>query len=119
MTVARPSSALAPAPLLEREQEVATLDSFVSQAGGAGARLGLIEGPAGIGKTSLLAEARRIAESDGIPVLRARGSELEREFAYGVVRQLFEPALGERRNRQRAFDGAAAAARAIFEAPDQ
>ena len=34
-------------------------------------------------------------------VLTARGSELEREFPFGVVRQLFEPPLmdGEARER--------------------
>jgi DNA-binding CsgD family transcriptional regulator len=103
--------------LLEREREVATLDSFVGGAGRAGARLGLIAGPPGIGKTSLLGEARRLAESEGIRILAARGSELEREFAYGVVRQLFEPALGDRKTRERAFADGAATARAVFEVP--
>ena len=28
-------------------------------------------------------------------VLRSRGTELERDFAFGVVRQLFEPPLAE------------------------
>ena len=31
----------------------------------------------------------------GMRVLRSRGTELEREFAFGVVRQLFEPPLAE------------------------
>jgi DNA-binding CsgD family transcriptional regulator/tetratricopeptide (TPR) repeat protein len=103
--------------LLEREREVATLDAFVGEVGRPGARLGLIGGPAGIGKTSLLAESRRLAESEGIRILAARGSELEREFAYGVVRQLFEPALADPDTRKRAFEGGAEAARAVFEAP--
>jgi DNA-binding CsgD family transcriptional regulator len=34
-----------------------------------------------------------MAEDRGFHVLRARGAELEREFAFGVVRQLVEPAL--------------------------
>ena len=103
--------------LLEREREVATLDAFVEGVGQPGPRLGLIGGPAGIGKTSLLAEARRLAESEGIRILAARGSELEREFAYGVVRQLFEPELADPKTRKRAFEGGAEAARAVFEAP--
>jgi predicted ATPase len=98
--------------LLEREREVATLDAFIEGVGRAGSRLGLIGGPAGIGKTSLLAEARRLAEAEGIRILAARGSELEREFAYGVVRQLFEPALAATRARERALGGGAAPARA-------
>jgi DNA-binding CsgD family transcriptional regulator len=50
-------------------------------------------------------------------VLSARGSELEREFPYGIARQLFEPLLGDPEVRERAFDGAAAAARPVFETP--
>ena len=53
----------------------------------------LVEGPAGIGKTELLAAARSLAEEAGLVVAIARGSELERGFAFGVVRQLFEPVL--------------------------
>ena len=34
--------------------------------------------------------ARAAAEDSGLLVLRARGAELERAFAFGVVRQLFE-----------------------------
>ena len=56
-----------------------------------GGRLLAIEGPPGIGKTALLAEARALAQEAGSQVLGARGSELERSFSYGVVRQLFEP----------------------------
>ncbi len=103
-----------PTGLLEREREVAGLDDFVSAIGRPGERIGLIEGPAGIGKTTLLAEARRIAESDGIRVIGARGSELEREFPFGVVRQLLEPLLAS--SPEGAFDGAAASARPVFEA---
>ena len=51
----------------------------------------VVEGAAGIGKTRLVAEARRRAESTGMRTLSARGSELERAFAFGVVRQLFGP----------------------------
>ncbi len=53
----------------------------------------MVEGPAGIGKTVLLAAGREVAEGEGFRVMRGRGAELEREFAFGVVRQLFEPAL--------------------------
>jgi DNA-binding CsgD family transcriptional regulator len=53
----------------------------------------VIEGPAGIGKTRLLRAARESASEAAMHVLHARGSELEREFPYGLVRQLFEQAL--------------------------
>ena len=62
----------------------------------------MVEGPAGIGKTALLAVARDAAEGEGFRVLRARGAELEREFAFGVVRQLVEPVLAGASEDERA-----------------
>ena len=62
-------------------------------------RLALIEGPAGIGKTRLLQEVRRLAAAEGARVLTARGSQLEREFGFGAVRQLFETALADPADR--------------------
>ncbi len=53
----------------------------------------MLEGPAGIGKTVLLAAARDAARGRGFRVLRGRGAELEREFGFGVVRQLVEPVV--------------------------
>jgi DNA-binding CsgD family transcriptional regulator len=80
-------------PLLEREGELATLEALVDAvAQGEGGAVA-IDGQGGIGKTRLLAEAVGRARDAGITVLEARASELEREFAFGVVRQLFEPAL--------------------------
>ena len=79
--------------LLEREVHVAALRALADAARGGGGRFVVIEGSAGIGKTRLLAEGRAIANSAGMRVLAARGGELEGEFAYGVVRQLFEPLL--------------------------
>ena len=83
-----------------------------------GGRLALVEGPAGIGKSRLLAELRVAAQEDDMRVLTARGSELEREFPFGIVRQLFEPPLADGEARERWLSGAAAPARAIFEAAD-
>jgi DNA-binding CsgD family transcriptional regulator len=96
--------------LLERENEVASLGALVRDAASGTARLALVEGPAGIGKTRLVAEARRDAADAGLRVLSARGGELEREFPFGVVRQLFEPAP--------VLEGAAGAARPVFETVD-
>jgi DNA-binding CsgD family transcriptional regulator len=79
--------------LLEREAQVAALEALVDAARSGGGRFAVLEGSAGIGKTRLLAEARAIAGSAGMRVLAARGGEFEGEFAYGIVRQLFEPLL--------------------------
>jgi class 3 adenylate cyclase/DNA-binding CsgD family transcriptional regulator len=104
------------ADLLEREAELAALDALVA-AVPAGGRLLAIEGPAGIGKTRLLSEARGRAQASGMRVLAARGSELESEFSYGVVRQLFEPLLASapREERNELLAGAAELASPIFD----
>ena len=78
--------------LLECEMELAVLDELIAEVADGG-RLLVVEGAPGIGKTRLLAEARRRARDSGIAVLSARGLELEHELAYGVVRQLFEPVV--------------------------
>jgi ATP/maltotriose-dependent transcriptional regulator MalT len=101
--------------LLEREQERAWLRALTVEARGGEARIALIEGPAGIGKSRLLAEARREAAAAGMQVLSARGGELEREFPFGVVRQLFEPLLYAADARERLLEGAATTAQAVFE----
>jgi predicted ATPase len=79
--------------LLEREVQVAALRALADGARSGGGRFVVIEGTAGIGKTRLVAEGRTIADSAGMRVLAARGGELEGEFAYGIVRQLFQPLL--------------------------
>ncbi len=82
-----------------------------------GGRLLAIEGPPGIGKTALIAEAKALAQEAGMQVLGARGSELERSFSYGVVRQLFEPLLASLPADERAelLAGAAALAAPLFD----
>jgi hypothetical protein len=62
-----------------------------------------------------LQEAQRLAAERGLTVLRARASPVEREFPYGVVRQLFEPAVvyGEVPAAQ-VFAGAARSARSVL-----
>ena len=79
--------------LLEREDQLARLESALAAAREGEGRLVVVEGPAGMGKTALLHVLRTRAEAAGMRVLRARGAELEQEFGYGIVRQLFEPPL--------------------------
>jgi DNA-binding CsgD family transcriptional regulator len=79
-------------------------------------RIVLVEAAAGLGKSSLLAAASETAAHAGITCLRARATELERDFAYGCVRQLLEPAVATATGaeRDRLFEGAAALAEGVF-----
>lgn len=79
--------------LLERETELAAIAGLLDAVAGGRGRVLWIEGPAGIGKTRLLATARSGAAAAGMRVLSARASDLEREFTFGVIRSLFEPLL--------------------------
>lgn len=89
MRVRLPVSA-APVDLLQRDDEIAVLEAAVERvARGEGAFV-LLNGPAGIGKTSMLRRARDLAEAGGLRTRSAVASELDRSFAYGLVHQLLE-----------------------------
>jgi DNA-binding CsgD family transcriptional regulator len=109
--------------ILERDAELASV-AVASRAAarGAGALI-LVTGPAGIGKTALLRAAPPAAGMPGAPqnpaaqVLTARGIPLERDFSFGVVRQLLEPARAACRpgDWDELLGGAARQARRVFE----
>jgi DNA-binding CsgD family transcriptional regulator len=103
-------------PLLERKREVAALDQALAATEAGDGRVVLIEGPPGIGKTALLGGLDDRAEARGRRVLRATGSEMERDFGFGIVRQLFGPFLRslDPAARARLFVGPVALAAAIF-----
>ena len=69
----------------------------------------------------LLEAALAQAREREIAALSARGTELEREFAFGVVRQLLEPRLAAAPDDERAalFEGAAGLARPLFAGPSE
>jgi len=75
--------------LLERDVELARIAAAVAD----GIGVLVVEGEAGIGKSALLAAGVELACARGSRVLRARGGVFERDFGYGVVRQLFEAPL--------------------------
>jgi DNA-binding CsgD family transcriptional regulator len=79
--------------LLERDTELARLRAVLGAARERAGSLVVVTGPAGIGKTRLARAAGVEAEEAGFRVLVARGAELERDYAFGVVRQWFEPLL--------------------------
>ncbi|WP_327667593.1 AAA family ATPase [Streptomyces sp. NBC_00485] len=95
MTEVRPTEA-ASASLWERDEEVAAVvqavENLCADRSSSGSLL-VIRGEAGIGKTALLAETRRIAERRGCTVWSARGGETLRSVPFNVVRQLLQPAL--------------------------
>jgi AAA ATPase domain len=95
--------------LLERDRELLLLDDAIRSAIAGQGRALVIEGPAGIGKTSLLVEARRRAELAGMAAASGQGAFLETEFGFGVVRQLFEPVIADAdpQWRARLLEGAA------------
>ncbi|WP_432838104.1 helix-turn-helix transcriptional regulator [Dactylosporangium sp. CA-092794] len=76
--------------LLERDAELDAIAAVIAAAQSGSGGFVLVEAPAGMGKTSLLAEARSRAAHEGLQVFHARGTELERDFGFGLVRQLFE-----------------------------
>ena len=104
--------------LLEREPELHRMQEAIRHAGSGAGGLLVIGGPAGIGKTALLQAACGMAERTGMRVLRARSSDLEQEFAFGVVRQLFEAPLTRASAEERSalLHGAAAARRTAVRA---
>ena len=104
--------------LVERERELGLLAGHLADVRAGSGRVVVIDGPAGIGKSRLLAESRAAAELAGLQVLHARASELERDFAFGVVRQLFEGVRLDPELDAAAFEGAAAPARAVLGAFD-
>jgi DNA-binding CsgD family transcriptional regulator/tetratricopeptide (TPR) repeat protein len=95
--------------LLERGAELDRLRRLARRAAGGKGAVVAIEGPPGIGKTRLGQEAVVLARAEGLTVLSACGSELEHEFGFGAVRQLFEPVVAnvDERRRRALFEGAA------------
>jgi DNA-binding CsgD family transcriptional regulator/tetratricopeptide (TPR) repeat protein len=72
----------------------------------------LVEGPAGIGKTTLLAAASARARDRGFAVLHGCADELEMDAGWGVVLQLFGRFVDV--NDTTLFDGAAVLARPLL-----
>ena len=106
----------APVLLLEREAELAALEAMLGAAQAGDGRMVVVEGSSGIGKTRLLAAARALAVAAEFEVLTARGGELEGEFAFGIVRQLFEAPLATATTELRAelLAGAAGLCASLF-----
>lgn len=83
-----------PARLVGRRRELGRFTTSRRQAGDGHGHALLVRGPAGIGKTSLLAAALRDAAAD-LPrpgrILTAAAGRKDANTAYGIVRELFAP----------------------------
>jgi DNA-binding CsgD family transcriptional regulator len=95
--------------LVERDAELACVDRLLDRASKGVGAVVLVEGPAGIGKSELLAAVRGRAQARGFGLLKGRGSEFEAEMAFGVARQVLEPMLrtASAAQRRRLLDGVA------------
>jgi DNA-binding CsgD family transcriptional regulator len=103
--------------LFEREAEVAGLSQALAAAREGAGGLVVVEGPAGIGKSRLLASARAEATALGMVVLKARGIDLERDAPFGVASELFAGPLAAASpdERARLLSGHASLAAALFD----
>src|SRR5262249_5800098 len=102
--------------LLERERELARAFGLLESAVAGEFGLVVVEGPAGGGKAGVLGAVGGGAGEQGVTVLRATGLGLEGEYPFGVVRQLFEPAVRGLQGavRTEAFAGAASLAEELL-----
>jgi DNA-binding CsgD family transcriptional regulator len=103
------------ADLLERDGELGVIREGLDAAQRGDGCCVVIEGPAGIGKSSLLAVVRAEAVGRGFRVLRAAGGELERDFPHGVIRQLFSAAVKGASSGGRELAGAAKLAQPVLD----
>jgi DNA-binding CsgD family transcriptional regulator len=105
--------------LYDRQEELRLIEACLEEAAdGSGGAL-LVQGPPGIGKTSILLAARRLAEDREFDCLTARAGRLEVEFPFGVASQLFERRIAQvgEAERRELLAGAAELARPVL-APD-
>lgn len=79
--------------LVEREAELAQIEEALGLAADGCGDLIVLDGPPGIGKSALLAATAELAGEQGFNVLRARGSERESAFSFGIARQVFDTQL--------------------------
>jgi DNA-binding CsgD family transcriptional regulator len=99
--------------LLERQGELEALGRLMRDARSARGCLVSVEGPAGIGKSSLLDACAQEAVGLGMGCLRVRGDEVAMESSFAAVRELFWREVGA--DGPGVLPGAAALAGPVFE----
>ncbi|GAB2724735.1 ATP-binding protein [Kitasatospora kifunensis] len=78
--------------LLERDAQLAVVRAALLEASVGSSALILLSGQLGIGRSALLQELPACASGE-LYVLRANAAPMEQDFAFGVVRQLFDSLL--------------------------
>src|SRR5690348_10245069 len=84
--------------MIGREGEIAVVSACLDSEP-RGPRALLLEGEAGIGKSTVWFEAVRLAEDHGYRVLRARPAESEARLSYAALADLIGPAFDDARTR--------------------
>ena len=97
-----------PFEIVGREEDRASVEAFVGRAAGGAAAL-VLEGEAGIGKSTLWLAGVELARERGLLVLSSRPAEAERGLAHVGLGDLFEDVLAD--VAPRAVDAEAARAR--------
>ena len=82
------------AEVVGREEELASLAAFVDEVEGRPMAL-VLEGEAGVGKTTLWRAALRMAQESDQRVLSASGAAVETQMAFAGLADLLEPALDD------------------------
>jgi tetratricopeptide (TPR) repeat protein len=94
--------------LVGRDAELQLLERMLDESRAGTARFVVVTGEPGIGKTSLLGELSRRAETRRCLVLAGRASELEQELPFGLVVDAFDAylqSLDTRSHERLAVDG--------------
>ena len=99
--------------LLERGAEIHALSELLDRLGEGHGSVVLVEGPAGIGKSSLLDACADAARERGMTALLVRGDELVMESSFAAVRELLWPQL--RTAGPGVLEGAAGLAAPVFD----
>jgi predicted ATPase len=80
--------------VIGREREIAAVSAFLDPGPRSPGAL-LVEGEAGIGKSTVWFESVRLAEARGYRVLRARPAESEAKLSYAALADIIGPAFDE------------------------
>lgn len=79
--------------LYGREREIALIEDLINRVESQGSAI-VVRGEAGIGKSSLLAEAAALARERGMLVLTTAGAQSETHLPFAALHQVLRPVMG-------------------------